>query len=560
MDINYITSEDYADYIVVDIEPLPRFFESYDITSLHKSTMTIRLSLLNAAPIPENIYINQIPYLSIPSLYSPMNYDILERSGISRLTNIKNLNLTGNGVYVGIIDTGINIFDAAFITPDGRTKIYRLWDQTDDTGIPPEDIFYGTEYTEEMINDLIKDYSSNPTSITSPPPGIDYQNHGNELARIAVGNDDFQNSFSGVAPDAKLIVVKLKPAKKYLKEYYGMREDAVVYEESDILFALTYVRRTALFENIPLSIIIGLGSTRGDHNGNDYLSDAIKNTAPAKGVSICVPAGNEGDKRLHFSGNSSLCELKVGPNIPAIYAEIWIKLPFLFYVLITSPSGERIESASFRLNRSETFNFVFDSTILLVESKPLEPSSDDALILLRFTTPAEGVWRIELKLSIANMQNDDIFNGNTLFNIWLPQSDAIYRDTYFLSSDPYSTITTPGCAKDALTVSAINPTTGGIYSENSKGFIPNGNIKPDISAYSTFSGSGAAALCGGCAAILLQWGIVDGNFPEMTGRDIKSFLIYGASRPNTKEYPDRDIGYGYLNLYNSFDILNRNRT
>lgn len=573
---NYITSENYADYIIVDIDPLPRFFESVDPSSIHRTNLTLRLSLINARPIPNNISINEIPYLSIPSLYSPMNYEILDKSGISRITSISTLNLTGAGVYIAIIDTGINIFDEAFITPEGKTKIYRLWDQTDNSGTPPEQIFYGTEYTEDMINEMLTEYKANLTSnnltsnntntqssfstttLPTAPPGIDYQNHGNQLAKIAVGNDNPSSNFKGVAPDAKLIIVKLKPAKKYLREYYGIRDDAIVYEESDILFGLAYVRRTALYANIPVSIIIGLGTSKGDHNGHDYLSQTIDNTTPATGVAVCVPAGNEGDKRLHFNGNTSLCELKVGANVPALYAEIWIKPPFIFYVSITSPSGEQIDSSDFRLNRSETFSFIFDKTLVLVESKPLEPSSEEELILLRFTKPSEGVWRIEVKPSITNIDIRNIFNGSTLYNIWLPQNNAIYRDTFFLSSDPYTTITSPGDSKNAITVSAININTNGIFSENSKGFLPNGNIKPELCAYSNFSSSGAAALCGGCAALLLQWGIIDGNYKDMTGTDIKNFLIYGAFRPSTNIFPDRDLGYGYLNLYNSFELIIRN--
>ena len=57
------------------------------------------------------------------------------------------MDLYGNGVLVGMIDTGIDYEHPAFRYEDGSSKIYSLWDQTIEGD--PEDTFlvYGTEYT-----------------------------------------------------------------------------------------------------------------------------------------------------------------------------------------------------------------------------------------------------------------------------------------------------------------------------------------------------------------------------------------------------------------------------
>ncbi len=44
-----------------------------------------------------------------------------------------------------------------------------------------------------------------------------------------------ENSFSGPHRRRSIAMVKLKPAKNYLKEFFAIAQDAVCYQENDIM-------------------------------------------------------------------------------------------------------------------------------------------------------------------------------------------------------------------------------------------------------------------------------------------------------------------------------------
>ena len=57
-------------------------------------------------------------------------------------------------------------------------------------------------------------------------PSKDMDGPGTYLASVAAGAADVQNQFIGAAPESTIGIVKLKPAKRYLKEFYAIREEA----------------------------------------------------------------------------------------------------------------------------------------------------------------------------------------------------------------------------------------------------------------------------------------------------------------------------------------------
>lgn len=146
-------------------------------------------------------------YSAIPKCLAPLSTQGLVKSGVFRLQREFVPGLYGNGVYVVVIDTGVNYAQEAFMTPEGKTKIAVLWDQNTDT-----------VYSEDEINAAI--LSENPYGSI---PG-DEDGHGTFVASVICGNDRPQDDFAGVAPQAKLIVVKLKRAPQKLYDFYFIPE------------------------------------------------------------------------------------------------------------------------------------------------------------------------------------------------------------------------------------------------------------------------------------------------------------------------------------------------
>ena len=62
----------------------------------------------------------------------------------------------------------------------------------------------------------------------------------------------------------------------------------------------------------------------------------------------------------------------------------------------------------------------------------------------------------------------------------------------------------------------------------------------------------AAAHVAGAVANLFSWGIVEGHNLSMSAASIKAFLIRGAKRNPAISYPNREWGYGALDLYETF--------
>ena len=216
-------------------------------------------------------------YYEIPHCYGLMDISALNDSGSDFIQNQSNLDVTGNGVLIGFLDTGIDYTHPVFIESGGRTKILSIWDQT----IPAEtyhpDLPYGTEFTREQINEALN--HENPFEIV---PSRDTIGHGTQLAGIAAGNRQSADAFSGMAPGSQLVIVKLKEAKENLKEYYGIAPDMLAFQTTDLMMALSYLRNAAVRLGLPMVICIGLGTSLGGLTLRNPLEHYIENLEPSQ--------------------------------------------------------------------------------------------------------------------------------------------------------------------------------------------------------------------------------------------------------------------------------------
>lgn len=466
------------------------------------------------------------------------------------------LELTGRSVVMAFLDTGISYENPVFRFSDGSSRILAIWDQTDQGGKAPEGIGYGSEYIREQINEAL--LSENPRSIV---PQRDENGHGTAVASVAAGSRLEEGAaFAGAAPDADIVVVKLRPAKRYLRDFYQIAAGVPAYSTDDIMFAVKYVQRFAVPLYQPLVVCLGIGTSLGSHTGGSLLSEYLQSVASRVSHAVVIGGGNEGNTAGHFRSvleeEETKAEIRVGENVRGFTAELWGTLPAVFRISVRSPGGELIPETDFRLGASVDYTFVYEKTRVQIDYMPNEINTGNELILLRFTLPSPGVWTIGVR-GIRSL-------SGSIFDLWLLPKQFLDGEVSFLAPDPDVTLTMPSYTEDAVTVTSYNSGNGSFFFRSGRGFSRTGKIKPDLAApgvgVSTVNGpysggSMAAALTAGAAAQLFQWCVYENNYRRISGRGIRGFLSRGAREERLEEYPSRLWGYGRLDMRRTFDEI-----
>ncbi len=556
-----ITSEEYADFIgefsinrenVLEqyIENCPQFINNRYVSLYGK--------LENMAALNVENY----PYSAIPKIYGLMDTTATASTGAIRLQNQTGFELTGQDVIIGFIDTGIDYTNDMFRNATGQTRIVGIWDQTDHSGNHPKGFDYGSEYTMEDINRALS--SENPEEVV---PHRDTIGHGTFMAGVACGRYDEQNDFIGTAPASLIAMVKLKPAKQYLREYFLIDTDEPAYQENDIMLAVSYLMDLKEQYKKPVVIVLGVGTGSGSRAGGSPLSQLLNEIGQIIGNCVVVCSGNEGNERLHYGGvvednQVDEVEIRVGERNKGFVLELWGNSPDVFSVSFVSPLGESVPRIPARKDTSSRLNFLLEGTMIDVDYSLVESGVGAELIFMRFINPSPGIWTIRV-------YGNNILSGR--FNIWAGLRQFTNVDTYFLKPDPEITITPPSSASNIITVGGFNHVTNSIYPQSGRGFTTDNRVKPDVVAPSVnVYGPGTAqnfvrksgtsvgaAMAAGCCAQMLQWGIVQQNEIYMKTNYIKNYLIRGAGRERDIVYPSRQWGYGEINVFNSFLILTR---
>ena len=496
------------------------------------------------------------PYLTIPHCLTPMDMTALEVSGMIRLQNPAALDLQGQGVLIGFVDTGINYEHPAFRNVDGSTRILGIWDQTQMEGPPPNGMSYGAFYGEEEINAALQ--AEQPQSIV---PERDESGHGTFLAGVACGSADAGAEFSGAAPLAQIAVVKCKQAKQYLRDYYFIPDGAECYQENDLMLGLAWLNRFAYERQLPLVVCIGMGGSLGNHTGEEPLSVQCDELGRRRQRAVVVAAGNEANQRHHerrnvIQGGSEIIELSVEERVRGFQMEMWTMVPEIYQVSVISPTGERFPKTVVHPGSRQAYTFLFEQTRLTVEYAIVGTRNSMQLISLRFENPLAGIWSVEV-------QGNLVLGGNIC--CWLPLSAFLSGEVFFLRSSPDTTITMPGMSRVAITAGAYQAVSGSIYPDSGRGFSGLNAVKPDLIApgvnvtgpvlpdqYELRSGTSiSAALTAGACAQMFQGGIVENNMRYLNTTELKNLLIRGAGRDEDRVYPSPVYGYGTLNVYDA---------
>lgn len=567
---NSVASEDFADFIAPYFTTPEEFIRSQgtDCIDFVNSTLAVvYVPLSTVTPFTYTSY----TYSAVPKLYSLLDVTSMDAAGITPAGELPVLNNQGAGVIVGFVDTGINYTDSLFRNVDGSTRIIGIWDQTNNSDnsnnienetVKPFSAFsalYGTQYTAEEINLALN--SDNPASIV---PTRDENGHGTFLASIAAGNRDERAGFSGAAPQASIAMVKLKPAKQYLRDFYLIQDGAEAYQENDIMMGVSYLYFLARKYSMPLVVCIPLGTNMGSHMGMSRLGQYLNQVSLSNGSAVITAAGNETGARHHFravmdaSTDEVTAELRVGEREAGFSMELWAENMGVYTVGFISPTGEVAREISVPLRGENTVSFLLEQTQITVYTQIADVSAGSKFIFMRFENPMSGIWRILIRNSLDIRET---------FHIWLPVRGFISDETYFLRPDPDTIITDPGNARYPITVTAYDHTKNSIYIHASRGYSLSGRIKPDLAApgvnilgasvsgrrLTRMSGTSvSAAHLAGAAAILLNWGVLNANYPYLNTPVLKSIFVRGAQRNPALTYPNREFGYGTLDLYEAF--------
>ena len=491
-------------------------------------------------------------------LYGLADLTAAEEMGVLKLRRQPYLELSGRNVIFGIADTGIDYTHPAFRYGDGRSRIVAIWDQTAETaeeqGIP-----FGKVYFQDEINAALE----NEDPFESVPVR-DEVGHGTFMTGLAAGNEIETEEFTGIAPGAEILVVKLRQAEDCLKSFWYIARETPAYTEEDLIEAVNFMISFAQERDQQMVLYFGISSSKGDHNGRGDFANYLNLISLQPGRAVVLPAGNEGNAAHHFRSRSyegamfQDVEVRVAGVKEGLSMEFWADGPDLYGIGFVSPTGEVVEKLPTRTNLRETLSFVFEQTVIYVIYERVEPVTGATLIRIRMENPTDGIWKLRIF-------QEEVYGGR--FDLWMPITPFIQGEAMFLKPDPETTVTEPGNSSESMTISAYSTDTNGIYLDSSRGFTRNDMVKPDLAApgvnvrgpvrgglYTERSGTSvAAALAAGIALLMMEY---DSTY---TGVQIKNYLIRGAKRDG-RIYPNTEFGWGEIDIYETLlDMREVNR-
>lgn len=515
-------------------------------------------------------YVKDIVSIEVPVIYTLQQSSPVEASGAPLFHNNPFLQLNGRGVIVGIVDTGIDYLNNEFMREDETTRIVRIWDQSLDGENEIYGARLGIEYNSDQINEAIQanKRGEDPYAIVKTKDDI---GHGTMVASL-VGARGINPEVMGAAPDCDFAIVKLKQAPSVILDYAGVSTPgAGRYATVEVLLAIRYLSRLASDLKRPMVICVALGSNTGAHDGTNAVETIITNTTSQLALACVTGTGNEGDTDTHTEGKFDKpgqiknIEVRMGKGQKDLNFQIYIQQPDKVSIGVVSPSGEVVEKIPVRLSKVENVQFIYEGTRMRISYIYPDPVTGDEVISIEARGLREGIWQFRL-------YGDYIVDGR--YWSWLPQRSLLDPDTKFLSPSQYTTLTIPGTSRGAIVAAFYNQNNNATVGQSGRGFTRDGRVKPDIAAGGinavvTMPGGGtrvvsgssvATAITAGCCALIMQWGAVDGNDPNLYATEIRTYLIRGTNMRVGDIYPNEQWGYGAIDMKGVFDSIRENLT
>ena len=450
--------------------------------------------------------------------------------------------LTGEGILVGVVDSGVDYFHPDFRNEDGSSRILRLWDQSLD-GKPPRGYVTGTEYTKEEID---KALALGETEGRRLVPSRDSSGHGTAVLGIAAGNGRVSGGVNrGVAYKSDLLVVKMGNA----------RENSFP-RTTELMEGIDYLIRQTVKMRRPIAINISFGNNYGSHQGDSLLETYLSNAANVGRSVICVGSGNNGNDRIHTAGQlrqgqTETVEMSIGTYETTLNLQLWKAYADEIEISIETPSGERLPTLSEKIGTQRYRAGETDLLIYYGKPGPFQVTQEiyfDFIPVETYLT--SGIWKIHL-------HGRRIREGN--YNLWLPGGNVLNPVTGFYRPIAAETLTIPSTAAKVITVGAYDSRLNAYADFSGRGGSNLSFPKPDLvapgvnitaptpgGAYTSVTGTSfSTPFVTGSAALLMEWGIIQRNDPFLWGEKVKAYLRRGAQPlPGFNEYPNEAVGWG----------------
>ncbi len=252
--------------------------------------------------------IEEIEYVEKPKRYYYQDIGPAADSCMTQVT-LRDPFLSGAGVLVAVLDSGIDYTRPEFLDSAGNTRILYLWDQTmrpeegNAKRQSPAGYVQGVEFSAEQINQALG--AAGPQERYMLLPSVDVSGHGTAVAGIAAGCYPAYDrgiagggggipgsQYRGTAPAASLLVVKL-----------GLPGEEGFPRTTEIMRGVTYALQKSRELEMPLVINLSFGNTYGSHDGGSLLERFLDNAAEIGRTVICVGSGNEGNSAGHVAGS-----------------------------------------------------------------------------------------------------------------------------------------------------------------------------------------------------------------------------------------------------------------
>ena len=490
---------------------------------------------------------------------------------------LNNTNYTGEGVLVGIYDTGIDWKHPDFrdVNDPTKSRIISIWDQTISpigSEVSPTGFSKGVEYTKAHIEDEL---DGTPTNFVRQD---DISGHGTHVAGTVAGNGAgyTDKRHKGFAPNAGIVVVKGGNGS---------------FPQTNTIDAVTYFKNVATALGKPIVFNMSIGGQASAHDGtspHEITIDEFTTSGPGR-VAV-ISAGNDYGKNIHRK--VTINPAGIGSFSLTAGSSTSVSGVFNFYMYadndnevtakLTTPDGLEYLSPAGATTSHSILNGKFTALVYNWVSSANNKRYVQVVISRNSGTTenSQGLYTIDL-----------INEGNSAMTVhgWKTSEGVA---TPVLNGDNEYVVGTPGNATKAITVASYlgrltsykyNPTPGGyvlgspnkaetISSFSAQGPRADGFQKPDITAsgQSIISSMSSNAMLApsssdntdgvfyrkmqgtsmsspgvaGAVALLLQAN------PNLTAAEIKTRLTDNAKEDEaTGPVPNTRWGFGKLDIY-----------